>query len=383
MKIKQLYEDFKVIELYDLNALKLKDEEKAKPYYYFILEKTNYAQIKAIEKVASVFSTSSKLVHFAGTKDKTAITRQLISVYGVNPNTFEDNLKFFNENVDDLKLEYIGEFKSRLNLGDNLSNEFFITIRDLEKKDIQKAKNNIDEILKQGVLNYFDDQRFGYAKNTHIVGKYVLLNEVERAYFEILTSMPDNPKENLVNFIEFIKSNWEQIKTQNIDIIDKAIELIPVYLRDEKRGLEHLKKYKNDFPGAFKKIHKKIRTLYINAYQSYLFNETIKLLKSKNLICDYEQLELINKDTKLDENIKPLIEELLEKDKLSQQNFKLTSMPELKIRPALRETLIEVKDLKIIEEGKDELNEGKLKIVVNFKLQSGAYATNVVKQMFE
>lgn len=383
MKIKQLNEDFKVIELYDLNALKLKDEQKPKPYYYFILEKTNYSQIKAIEKVASVFSTSSKLINFAGTKDKNAITRQLISVYGINPNTFEENLKFFNENVDDLKLEYIGQFKSRLNLGDNIGNEFFITIRDLDKKDIIKAKNSIDQILKQGVLNYFDEQRFGYAKNTHIVGKYILLNEVEKAYFEILTSIPDTPKENLVNFIQFIKSNWQQIKTQDIKIIDKALELIPIYLKDEKRGLEHLKKHKNDFPGAFKKIHKKIRTLYINAYQSYLFNETIKLLKSKNLICNYKYLELINKDTKLDSNIKPLIEKLLEKDGLSLENFKLKSMPELKIRPALREILIEVKDLKIIEEGKDELNEGKLKIVVKFKLQSGAYATNVVKQMFE
>lgn len=383
MKIKQIFKDFIVNEIYDLETLKLKDEGKDKPYHYFILKKTNYAQIRAIEKVASVFSTSSKLLHFAGTKDKAGITTQLISVYGINPKTFKENINFFNQNVEDLELEYIGEFKARLNLGDNLGNQFIITVRDLEKSQIEYAKNKIEILQKEGVLNYFDEQRFGYAGNTHIVGKFVLQNEIEKAYFEILTSMPSEPKENLINFINFIKENWQEIKSQNVEIIDKAIELIPIYLRDEKRGLEHLKKHKNDFPGAFKKIHKKIRTLYINAYQSYLFNETIKELKQKNLIDKYNELELINKDTPLDSNIKDLIKNLLEKDNLSQENFTLKSMPELNIRPAKRETKIKVNNLKIIEENIDELNENKFKIIVSFSLQSGAYATNVVKQLFE
>ncbi len=384
MDMKTLPEDFIVEEIYDIENFKQKQENRSKPYYYFILTKTDYNQIKAIEKIARIFNTSRKLVHFAGTKDKVGITKQVISVYGINEDNFEKNLQFLNNNVDDLQLEYVGKFDGRINLGDNLGNRFTITIRNLEQADIKLAKANIEKIRKQGVLNYFDEQRFGYANNSHIIGMHILKNEVELAVKTILTSLPQNPKDNHKKFAEEIEQNWEEIKNQNQEIINQIIEIAPTFLKSEMQILEHLKKYKNDFPGAFRKIHKKIRTLYINAYQSYLFNETIKELNNNNQLDNYKELDLILEDTKLkDKIIQQITKKFLDQDNLLQENFKLKSMPELKFNPAKRQTRVFPKNIKIVSEENDDLNKDKQKLIITFELGKGEYATNVIKQIFE
>jgi len=378
MILKQIPEDFLVDEIYDINVFNEK-EEKNRKYDYFILTKKNYTVIKAIDSVARIFNVSRKFVNFAGTKDRVGITTQVISILGIKNDNLQKNLDFFNENLDDLNLEFLGEFKGRINLGDNLGNSFSIIVRDLEKEDISLAKKNKELIEKNAVLNFFDEQRFGYAQNSHIIGKYILKNEVEFAVKEILTSMPKNPKEDHINFVNKIKENWNEIKTQNIEVLNNLIEITPTFLRDEKKILEHLLGAKNDFPGAFRRIHKKIRTLYVNAYQSYIFNELIKLEKisSNNL-----NLELVHKDFNLENEIGIEVKKLLEKDGLSLENFELKSMPELRLSSVFRDIKIFPKDLEIFESEKDELNEGKLKVKISFKLDSGEYATNVVKQLF-
>ncbi len=382
MIIKNTPQDFIVEEIYNLDSIKDRDEERKQPYHYFILTKTNYNQLRALQIIARTFNTSPKLVHFAGTKDKVGITKQVVSVYGINEDNFKINLDHFNEQ-EDLHLEHIGEFKSRIGLGDNLGNHFKIVVRDIEKSDIELAKTNIEKLNKQGVLNFFDEQRFGYANNSHIVGKYVLQNQIEKAVYEIMSSLPSNSQSELLSsFNDFITKNWQAIKEQNIEIIDQALEVTPRYLENEANILNHLKKHKNDFPGAFRTIHKKLRTLFVNAYQSYIFNESIIELNKKDLLNDHKQLELINKDTQFDKAIHSLVQFILQKDNLTQDSFKLPHMPELKIRPASRETKIFPKNIKLNKQEKDDIFENKLKVLVEFDLGSGEYATNVVKQIF-
>jgi len=378
MILKQIPEDFIVDEIYNLEKFKEKNEE-GRVYDYFILTKKNYTVMKAIETISRFFNTSRKLVHFAGTKDKVGITSQIISIYGIKKENLEKNLEYFNEKQEDMKLEYLGEFKGRINLGDNLGNSFTITVRDLNEEEIDKAKINKIKLEKNGVLNFFDEQRFGYANNSHIIGKYILKNEVELAVKEILTSLPQNAKENHINFVNMINENWDEIKNQNKEIIEKIIEISPLFLRDEIQILQHLIRAKNDFPGAFRKIHKKIRTLYVNAYQSYIFNE---LIKDSNINSKLNELELVNSDFNIDNEIGKIVNELLKKDELTTENFKLKSMPELKLSSIFREIKIFPKDLEILKIEKDELN-NKLKIQIKFKLNPGEYATNVVKQLFE
>jgi len=381
MILKELAEDFIVDERYDINLFKEKEEENRK-YHYFILTKKNYTQMRAIENVARIFNVSRKFINFAGTKDRVGITSQVISVFGIKEDNLEKNLDFFNENLNDLKLEFLGIFNGRINLGDNLGNDFKIVVRNLLENEIDFANKNLNDLNENGVLNFFDSQRFGYAGNSHIVGKYILRNEVELAVKEVLTSMPLNPKNPSLEhkvFVDKLIKNWDGVKSQNVEVLNNLIEIIPHFLRDEKKILNHLLKAKNDFPGAFRNIPKKIRTLYLNAYQSYIFNESINSFKN-NL--DLIELELVHKDYIFEGEIGDKVKELLELDNLTVDNFILKSMPELRLSSIFRKVRIFPKNINICEINDDEIYLKKKKVLVSFELDSGEYATNVVKQLF-
>jgi tRNA pseudouridine13 synthase len=377
MIYKHMPQDFEVNELYDLDSITSEDEGHGKIYYYFILEKTNYTQIKSLEKVANIFKVRRDDIHFAGTKDRVGVTRQLISVKGVKKHTFENNVAFFNKRLGpDLKLTFLGRFNSRISLGDNLGNRFIITLRNISSEKVSEIKTGVLRVRKEGVLNYFDEQRFGYAGNSHIIGKYVLQNDLESAVKEILFSLPPTPRDEFVNFVNQLKENWNEIKNQNQKVISSIIRTAPKFYQNECRILRHLHDHKNDFPGAFRVIHKKLRTLYVNAYQSYLFNEVLDRIDDL-----LDEIELMHLDVDTSSSYGKLYKELFEKDCLTLENFNLSSMPELKQEFVTRKTRVFVQDLKIHCFGDDDLFENKKKVMVSFSLSSGAYATNVIKQL--
>jgi tRNA pseudouridine13 synthase len=381
MKIKTIPEDFIVEELYDLDELKLRDEKLGSCYYYFILEKRDYTQIKALEKIARIFGVSRKNIHFAGTKDRFAITRQIISIRGIKKNNFQKNLDFFNEKIMDMNLKYIGIFKSRINLSDNNGNKFQITIRDLEKESQNKTESKIKSIQKEGLINYYDSQRFGFSNNSHLIGKFLIQDKIQSACYEILSAKPiNNSNEKIEFFSNFIIDNWKEITNSNEEIINQAIDLSKKN-SFETYMLKHLRKYKNDFMGAFRTIHKKQRTLYIAAYQSYIFNETIKNFSIGDFPKNYE-LELIWSEFNPDDKFKEKSLELLKKDNLNLDKLKMPRMPEIKPLKASRKIITFPKKIKIIHFENDDLNEGKMKLTISFELEKGSYATNFIKELF-
>ena len=117
MIIKQKPEDFIVREILDL-------EIKEGPYSYYKLWKKDMDQMKAIEIVSKLTRTKSKLINFAGTKDKRAITEQYISI---------PNGKKIDYIGEDIKIKYIGKGKERISLGQLEANEFEITVREVKK----------------------------------------------------------------------------------------------------------------------------------------------------------------------------------------------------------------------------------------------------------
>lgn len=379
MKLKSTPEDFIVEELFDINNFIIDTGN----YHYFLLTKTNYTQIRAIEVVSRVFKVSTKNIHFSGTKDKVGITKQYISIFNPNLKTLENNINFLNERIKDIEIEYLGRGEERINLGSHNGNKFTVLIRDLDENDIEKAKTNLPNIKEKGVLNLFDTQRFGFSGNSHEIGAYILKNDLEMAVKLILTAIPsENASENIINFANEVEKSWEEIKKANDTVINEIVKVAPKFMKNEVNILRHLQRYKNDFPGAFRTIHKKLRTLYFNAYQSYIFNETIKSLDINSIDKDLE-LPLILSDTIFPKEIQEIVDKLIEKDKVNQEMFKLPSMPELVPSEEVTRNVISIpKNLEIIEEGIDELNENKKKITVAFELKKGEYATNIVKQLF-
>jgi tRNA pseudouridine13 synthase len=372
MKLKQIPEDFIVEEIFDFKKIQEKTEDKEKTYYYFLLEKRDYTQFKALEKVGNIFKVKPKYINFAGTKDRVGITKQIISIRGANPKTFENNIKYFNEKFEDLRIEFLGTGKARINLGDNIGNKFIITVRDLDK-DVKIEK-------REKFLNYYDEQRFGYGNNSHLIGKCIIKNDIKEALRLILTSLPENPNEKLQKRVELTKKNWEEVIKSNQKVIDEILELYS-NKAFEYYILKHLKNTTNDFLGAFRTIPKKLQSMYINAFQSFIFNSILDNINKLKI--NKEELELINPDYDFNCKEGEFVKDLLDRENISIEELNLPHIPELKPMKTYRDLYLSINNLTIERLKKDEKNKDKYKTVISFELGKGSYATNVVKQLFE
>ena len=171
MIMKEIPEDFCVKEI-----SKLEFNEKGR-YYYYLLKKRNYNTLDAISKISERLKIDTKMVGYAGNKDKFAITEQYISIKDYKVNSLR---------LKDIELTFVGKGSKPILLGDLEKNRFRITVRGLDKK--KNGKIN-------WIINYFDEQRFG--GNNIETGKKILKND-----FNDL----DKPKTLLMLYVHSVQS---------------------------------------------------------------------------------------------------------------------------------------------------------------------------------
>lgn len=352
--IKEKFEDFVVKEVMK------KPLKKEGAYTYFTLKKSNWTTMDAINRVAKYCHTSWKRFTFAGTKDRNAITEQLVSVKGVSEETLK-NLK-----IKDIELKDFFTSDEPLRLGDLIGNEFIVTVRDYDCKDVKKSLKEFKELLNNGLLNYFGEQRFGIQRpNNHFIGKSILRENYEEALKELLAKTYEQEGEDSKKARNYLWDNWGDWKG--------ALEIFPRYLTIERMALNHLVKYPHDYVNSIRRLPKNIAKILVYSYQSYLFNTALSELYEKGLISDFE-LVLPGHESDLKSMGSAVFEKILEKEKITLSDFKVRSYPEISSRGSMRKTLIFPCNFKIIEVKKDYYT-------VSFELEKSSYATMVLREL--
>ena len=326
--------------------------ENSSEFTEFTLVKNNWNQAILLKKISERSSVSKKRLHYAGTKDKFAITAQRISAWRVPVS------QLAKISIKDCKIGDFTGAENRLELGDLWGNRFTILIRNLTLSAEEltvRVDNFLAEIKKLGGLpNFFGEQRFGIRFNNHIVGKFLLQNDLENAIKAFLTGTIENELEPGRSARIFLAENWGSFR--------EAINKYPVYMRFERALLNHLINYPNDYVGAFKNLHKNTYKIFTHAFQSHAFN-----LELSNKIKNNEPLNaetsLIGYNTELNNFQK----EFLEKENLSKTQLKISSFPEASISGGPRKFLAEIKNISY------SVSENTLKL--SFDLGKGAYAT--------
>ena len=343
-KLKSIPEDFIVKEIISLPLNKSESGE----YSYFRLQKKNLSTPEAVSRIAEKLHLPLRFLGYAGNKDKTAVTEQFCSAKGIKKETLE------RISLPNIKITFQGYGKLPISLGNNQGNKFIITLRNLTKKETDKLKR----ITCKTILfpNYFDEQRFS-KKNVEI-GRCLIKKDFAQA-IKLLIQIENN-------------NSWMQ---------------------------DYLLKRKNDYLGVLRQFQKKILSLYIHAYQSFLFNNLVSIyLKNKypqvktvkysqgtfifhtNLKKENLSLPTIGFDTTIkNKKINELLKNLMKKEKLSFSDFIIRSFPELSQEGQERSLLTKAKELSISQAEKDELNPGKEKIVIGFSLPKGSYATMFIR----
>jgi len=313
----------------------LKPQDKGR-FLYFKVKKKNRNTMDVIKQLAKFLNLKTKDIGFAGSKDKHALTEQYISVLSNHKN------KILRATIENVELEFFGCGNEPLTLGDLQGNSFEIVVRNLEDTTLKPADY---------CENYFDEQRF--SQNNKDIGKHLVKKQFKEALRLI-----DNPE-------------CQEVLTEN----------------------------SHDYIGALKKIPPRLLRMYVNAYQSYLWNEILaRYLREKKQvlkIVNYSLGEYIFAENKTDLTIpllgfdedlisaelQDIVEKLLEEENLDFSDFIIKQIPELSMEGELRPAYLEIKDLALSEMMDDELNPGKKKILIKFFLPKGSYATMVMRRL--
>ncbi|RZD30846.1 MAG: tRNA pseudouridine(13) synthase TruD [uncultured DHVE6 group euryarchaeote] len=357
MKIKQAFEDFVVDEIFDVET---KDEGK---YAFVLLTKTNWTTQRAIMQIARRLRISKVRVHYAGIKDKRAITSQVISILGVKKEDVEGIV------LKDMEFKFLGYSDEDIHIGNLLGNKFKVRV-DLTETEKKNIKNNLSLIKKQGFVNYFGPQRFSSGSSSRI-GRAIVKGDFE-AGVKVMLSDHHGPEGE--EFDKFVLNNWENWK----DIM----KVVPRFLGNEKAVLDYLIRNPTDFAGALRNVAKPLRRIFVHAYQSEIWNRAVsKYIESKVKVKWFDlpghkiafpvgevelenELEIPGYESKLDGEFGKFLSFELKTEEIGLEIFRVQSMPELSSRGATREPFVKVTNLKF--DGKEWFE---------FELEKGAYAT--------
>lgn len=184
--IKQRHEDFLVEEqpLYQPSG-------KGEHIYLFV-EKRGLSTLALVDILAGHFHVSRHAVGYAGLKDSHAITRQVFSIHapGKKP---EDFPMLTHPGVGVLWTDL---HDNKLRRGHLAGNRFSIRIRNVDPFRVRHATQSLAVLERTGVPNRFGEQRFGMAKNNHLVGKALLGNNFDEAARWLLGTLPHAPEVN-------------------------------------------------------------------------------------------------------------------------------------------------------------------------------------------
>lgn len=376
MKIKEKPEDFVVEEVQTVTHTK--DD-----CVVFTLEKINWDTMRVVKVLARILGISQKRVGYAGLKDKRAVTRQKVSLFGVPA----EQLEAVRSKIHQVRIFDI-EKGDRIRLGSHRGNAFDILIREaVFTPDMLKK-------VSQGFPNYFGVQRFGEARPiTHEVGRELIKGNFEKAAFIFLAKPYKKEKHYAVR-----KELWE---TQDFE---RARKEYPLSLKYEQAMLNQIHAGAKE---AFKTLPKRLNTLFIHAYQAYLFNKIVKrrcehvpaaVVEPGDVVISWidgrkvvtiageHNLERIVKEglsaaapivgykTEVKGRMKGIAESLLEEEGITKEDFKMKEFPSLSNRGTYREILGKASDFSYRTE-----DEG---VRLRFFLPKGQYATVFIDELF-
>ena len=238
-------------------------KSKVGGWYWIVIEKKKIDTISISIKISKTLNINIREITYAGLKDTVAIATQIFSIpakVGI-----EDIKKIEDDRI---SIKAIVNMDRPFTSQELWGNRFTIVIRDVENLDI--IHETVKQVQERGLPNYYGYQRFGIQRpNTHIVGKLIILRKFEDAIRELIGTPWFEEDEKIAKAREyFLKGDYA-----------KALEYWPRSLRflPERKVIEHLYKNPRDHVGALRKLPPDLLKLYIESYQSYLFNKLLSM----------------------------------------------------------------------------------------------------------
>ncbi|MGP1310747.1 MAG: tRNA pseudouridine(13) synthase TruD [Phycisphaerales bacterium] len=229
-------------------------------HIYLYIEKRGRTTAQAAEIIAKHFGVERSAIGYAGMKDAHAATRQVFSVHTPG-RSFDD---FPDLEHADLSVLWADMHTNKLRLGHLKGNRFSIRIRGVRAVDSRAAWAALERMERQGVPNFFGDQRFGGRAANHVIGRCEILRDAQ-AYLDVLLGPDDNEPDARTAAARAAYARGD---------FDAALQAMPRDFAPESAALRALAR--GDTPArAVRAIGTKDRAFYATAFQSFIFNRVL------------------------------------------------------------------------------------------------------------
>ena len=266
--LKARFEDFRVEEVGRTPALDGKGR-----FTVARVTLTNWETNRFVGKLAKTLRISKNRIWFSGTKDKRAVTTQLLVIDAPQQRVAAVEMN-------DVDIEVLGRSHQKLSFGDHSGNRFTITVRgcadaDGSPLDAKTAIQRVNDIfegmaerLGEGRFpNWIGPQRFGATRPvTPVVGRAVIQDDWKAAVDAYLGMPGLHQQEEVVAF----RSLW-----RDAGDAEACLEIVPQQLGFERDMLHALAKKPDDWIGAFRKLPNSLQLMMVHSLQSEAFNRII------------------------------------------------------------------------------------------------------------
>ena len=378
-------------------------------YLIVELSKRNWDTHRLVRELSRILRVSQDRFGWAGTKDRRAFTKHKISIWDMS----EEELS--RVRLKDVELTPSGRSNKKISLGDLWGNRFIITIRDiaLSNDEALGRVKAITEELKNGAPDFFGVQRFGENRPvTHIIGEAIVSGDLKDAALTYIARPFPDETEEIQKARKYVQDTGD---------FKEGLKIYPLRLQFERAMMNHLIAHPDDYAGSFRALSPNLQKMFLHAYQSYIFNiilsrrieagMSINEAYAGDVVCfknevgmpDTSRLQkvtednidginnlikrerafvtapLIGYDTQFSEGGMGEIEkDVIKELNIDTEGFKVQGMPEIASKGLRREIVLPVKpEFSVME---DEVNTGKTKVVLEFTLPKGGYATVILRE---
>jgi tRNA pseudouridine13 synthase len=377
------------------------------PYTIAQVTAQNWEMNRLVRELSKALGISRDSIGFAGTKDKRAITTQLMSFLAPVD-------QVMGLQVHQVSVEGAYRAKKPLTIGDLVGNRFQIQVKEsaLIGDDLRSSLDLTAAALDQlgGYPNFFGVQRFGAVRPvTHEVGRWIVKGDFERA----VMTYAGNPVPQESEATREARKRLDE----NRDF-SEALDYFPRTLTFERMIIGFLARNPDDYMGAIRVLPPNLQMMFVHAYQSYLFNLTVSErirrglplnrplvgdvvlpvdrqglpdhdhgvpVTSKNLDLVERQVRngrayiggvLFGSESVLSEGTMGEIERLIiEREGLEAKDFMVPQLHQCSSKGSWREILGRVKDLRY-EAAEDSVR-------FSFELNKGCYATSLLREFMK
>ncbi|MCO5170318.1 MAG: tRNA pseudouridine(13) synthase TruD [Planctomycetes bacterium] len=384
MLVKLVPEDFIVEELTDWQPA-----ERGSISVYEVT-KRKLDTFEAIRVLAARAGVGLPKVAYVGLKDRQGVTTQLISIEGGR----------LDGRIPGIRYRYLGRAKKPLGPEHLRGNAFTIVVRDLGEDEVALLRERRARLARHGLVNYFDDQRFGsLVAGQGLPGRDLVRGDHE-AVVRALIATPGKrdplPEKKFKVLVTKAWGDWELLCKK-------------WGTRKGAAMIQHLRRRPGDFAGALQRLPAKERAIHVFAYQSLVWNRSVALYLGRRLPARalsrtrYVGGDLVWPDAPADQDLPALVETFplldhtvepadpdvraavdaaLAEEGLTRERFRIEGIAGCFFKHHERPLRVWPEGLDVRPAEPDDRRPGRLKVRLSFRLPPGAYATLVLLRLF-